>query len=715
MYSVVAGMAIGAALLAASLQLLVARRDPQASASTWVGLAALFLAISELLTVVYSTTTDFETFRWAYAATLLTYRPFWICWLLFVHVYTNLQSRRALVIALVLEGIRAAALLSWWKTPYFIDLQGIERVDLGWVGVVSRPVGPVVGPWMLQLVAPLLTIGFTGWGLGRLVRDRRWLDAAVFGIVIAVGGVAVLGGVVGDLAGQTIGVMVAELGFLAPVLLMSWMLTAGLAESSAMRRRIASSEARLRSILDGMGDAVLATDPDGRIAGVNPVATSLVESAAAPLVGKRVQEVFGAAVSPLRPGRPQRVEVVLDGTRKDLLVTRTKLPEDAGEVWVLRDVTETVRLERQTQDRNRMESLGRIAGGVAHDFNNVLTGILGSAEILDEPGNPDEVREEAQLIVQGVHRAADLTRRLLAFGRRGPAAREPVVIDALVGEVASILRRTLPPTVELVVRRGASGAIVLGEASSLQAAFLNLGVNASDAMPRGGRIELITQREDDGVRIDVVDEGSGIPAELQERIFDPFFTTKDVGKGTGLGLAMVYGTATAHGGRLQVQSTPGHGATFTTWLPLAPDQTRAASTPASADDGPGRALHVLVVDDEASPRQAAVRALTNAGHRVLDASDITQAIEQVVEHPDLDVVVLDVRMPDVVGAEGFEAIRRIREGLGVLLVSGYPGDSAVRSALAREHTGFLAKPFGGAQLVAAVREVSEREVVVATT
>jgi signal transduction histidine kinase len=372
----------------------------------------------------------------------------------------------------------------------------------------------------------------------------------------------------------------------------------------------------------------------------------------------------------------------------------------------------------------KLEAIGQLAGGVAHDFNNLLTGILAHAEILAEAAPPgSDTHESAAIIGDAAARAAELTKQLLGFARRGKLVVAPVDTHAALHEAARLLRRTLDKRIRVVERLGAASSVVFGDAGQLQQALLNLAVNARDAMPEGGELVFSTAVVDvdadfcarhpgatpgPHVAIAVEDTGHGIPPELQSRVFEPFFTTKDPGRGTGMGLAMVYGIARNHGGVVSLDSEPGRGARFTLWLPLAAQQ--AAPAPPAPRAGCGRASgRVLVVDDDEVPRAAAARILRGLGYDVVAAASGAEAVRWFSEHhARCDAVLLDLSMPGMDGGACFRALRAIDPGVRVVLTSGYGRDGRAQELLDAGVVAFAPKPFQAGDLAEALALATSR-------
>ncbi len=392
---------------------------------------------------------------------------------------------------------------------------------------------------------------------------------------------------------------------------------------------------------------------------------------------------------------------------------------------VAEDVTERRQLEARLRQTQKMESVGLLAGGVAHDFNNWLTVIAGNSDaLLSELADHDPLRELVQEIRQAGERAATLTRQLLAFSRQ--QVMEPRVIDlgAVVTDTERMLRRLLGEQVTLVTSVAPGLSCVVADAGLMGQVLLNLSLNARDAMPSGGRLSIdlgdVTLDDEHArvnpgvkpgryVRITVTDSGVGMSPEVRARLFEPFFTTKGPGKGTGLGLAVVHGIVTQSGGHIEVRSELDAGATFELFLPAVEARApveRAALAPRSLSGHES----VLLVEDEDTVRRVAYRALVARGYDVLQANGAEEAMELLdARGGTVDALVTDVVMPRVGGRELAEMVTRRCPTVRVLFTSGYAADAMVRHGVFQAEVAFLQKPYTSQSLVAKVREVLDRD------
>jgi PAS domain S-box-containing protein len=379
--------------------------------------------------------------------------------------------------------------------------------------------------------------------------------------------------------------------------------------------------------------------------------------------------------------------------------------------------------EEQLHQAQKMEAIGRLAGGVAHDFNNVLTVISGYATMLTRKleGNTT-LHHEAEEIQEAVERAATLTRQLLALSRKQPLNPRVLNLNSIIGGIEKMLRRLIGEDVEMRIELDPAAGRVRADASQIEQGIINLAINARDAMPQGGKLTIktahVTQEKagpmGDGdlppgqyTAIIVSDTGVGMTAEVKSHLFEPFFTTKPSGKGTGLGLATCYGIVKQSGGYIHVDAEPNRGATFKIYLPVISEAVEdAALPPAFAVVHSGKET-VLIVEDEDSVREFTARLLRDAGYASLEASNGVEAL-RLIENPSgrgIDVMVTDVIMPQMGGKELAERVQQIRPNMRILFTSGYTGEMLDNSGVAQSGAAFLPKPFSATQLTQKIREV----------
>ena len=398
-----------------------------------------------------------------------------------------------------------------------------------------------------------------------------------------------------------------------------------------------------------------------------------------------------------------------------LMEVRVSSYLEAGEpitVVVMRDVTAEREAEARVRHKEKLEAIGRLAGGVAHDFNNILAAILSSAELVSTRAPADPVTQEAlSTISEATRHARDLVRQILAFGRRDVPGRRPLEPGKVVAEALTLARVGIASTVGLEIRIAAIAGTVIAEPTELQQVVLNLTANARDAVGASGRIEVSLDEVPDAecppdaprrcVRLRVRDDGVGIDAVTRARLFEPYVTTRAERGGHGLGLAVVHGIVTSLGGVIRVGSEPGHGATFDVYLPLTVEAVPPAPSPVQASGG---AEHVLLVEDEPLVRGAVTRLLGALGYRVTTAKDGVEALELVKASPGaFALVISDITMPRMQGDALARALRGLTPPVPVILLSGYSDGLDEEQAVHLGAVALLAKPIDRASLAAAMR------------
>jgi two-component system cell cycle sensor histidine kinase/response regulator CckA len=498
-------------------------------------------------------------------------------------------------------------------------------------------------------------------------------------------------------------------------------------------------EVQSRLFLELAPDAMVIVDREGRIVLVNARTEELFGYGRAELLGQPVEKLvpdrFRAGHAAHRTSysadpkvRAMGAGLDLYGQRKDgvqfpVEISLSPLETEEGALVsaAIRDITERVQLEVRLRQSQKMEAIGQLAGGVAHDFNNLLTVILGFAELLASRATLEqEAREEVGEIRSAAERAAVLTRQLLAFSRK--QVLEPVVVrvNDLVANLEKMLRRVIAEDVALVTRLDPSAGNVRVDPGQLEQVILNLAINARDAMPRGGKLTIETSNADldDAyaqrhvtvqpgryVMVAVSDTGVGMDAAMQARLFEPFFTTKEKGKGTGLGLATVYGIVKQSGGYIWVYSEPGKGTAFKVYLPRV-GEAPALPEPHVPTVAPPRGTEtILLVEDEQAVRTLSRRVLEARGYRVLEAGNGAKALEVARGSTGpIHLILTDLVMPDMTGTELASRLLSLRPGVRVLYMSGYTDDSVVRNGLLEQGRLFLQKPFTPETLARKVRE-----------
>ncbi len=412
---------------------------------------------------------------------------------------------------------------------------------------------------------------------------------------------------------------------------------------------------------------------------------------------------------------------------EELLRTRAELEErvlartaELSQEIAERKLTEEALRKSQDQLRqaHKMEAVGVLAGGVAHDFNNLLTVINGYvAALISDGGTSPTMRDDLAQISKAAEQAATLTRQLLAFSRRQVLKPEVLDLNVIISDLGKMLRRLIGEDIQLRVRLCARPALVKADPGQIEQVILNLVVNARDAMEHGGQITIESSHVDvtesargvvrSSVILSVGDTGLGMDEETRARIFEPFFTTKERGRGTGLGLATVYGIVQQSGGTISVSSEPGFGSVFKVYLP-ATQEVASVQPPAADSEFPaGRSISVLLVEDEELVRSVARRVLEQHGMRVVEADCPAKALAIFRERPDeFEVVVSDVVMPGMNGPAMVEELLLIKPALKVLFMSGYTNNALVHQAVVERGFVFLQKPFAPKELVLRVRELA---------
>lgn len=503
------------------------------------------------------------------------------------------------------------------------------------------------------------------------------------------------------------------------------------------RQRVREREELFRLIGENAADMIAVVDADGRRLYSSPSYKKLLGYSDEELQQTTFYEhihpddcalVASATNEARQSGIGRRVEYRI--RRKDdswLVVESTaSLVQNQGSagkkmVIVNRDITERKQLEEQLYLSQKLEAIGRLSGGVAHDFNNLLGVIIGYSEALQKQmGAEHPFREAIEEIQNAGNRAATLTQQLLAFSRK--QVLEPKVIDLnmVVSEVQKMLRRLIGEDIALKISLHEHLGMVKADRGQIDQVILNLAVNARDAMPKGGKLIIETRNaeltEADANRyryvipgsyvlLKVTDTGCGMDAELQSHIFEPFFTTKEQGKGTGLGLATVYGVIKQSGGYIWVESEVGRGATFKVYLPRV-EEVREVVPERTAFGRPQRSRTILLVEDEHSLRKLTRNTLQEAGHTVLEACDASEALD-VAKRTDsrIDLLLTDVVMPGMSGRVLADELATLRPGIKVIYMSGYTDGDVATHGVLQSGISFLRKPFTGDALIGRVDEI----------
>jgi PAS domain S-box-containing protein len=496
------------------------------------------------------------------------------------------------------------------------------------------------------------------------------------------------------------------------------------AATHAINQRIFETSLDLILVVDRIGNFIRVSPSSFTILGFRP--EEMIGRSAADFLFHEDLESTRDEMRLARRGRLMRNfecrYVHRDGRNVALTWTGVWSEPEQQHFFIGRDMTERMHLEQQLRQSQKMEAIGQLTGGVAHDFNNILTVIISAIEVLSDAvaGDP-RLAAIAQSIDEAAERGAQLTQRMLAFARKQPLQARTIDLNDIVTRATDVLRRTLGEDIAVTAATSADLWRAHADPHQIEDAILNLSVNARDAMPRGGKLVLETanahldeeyaaQNDEvtpgDYVAVIVTDSGTGMPPEVVERAFDPFFTTKDVGKGTGLGLSMVYGFMKQSRGHVKIYSELGHGTSIKLYLPRATD---AASTAASAAQ-PAAPAHpvgretILVVEDDPAVRTVAVNILKSLGYDVQQAEDGARALALLAAPSRIDLLFTDMIMPNgLAGHELFQKARETRPALKVLFTSGY-SEQFIRGRGDGEQAGpLLGKPYRKQSLAAAVR------------
>jgi PAS domain S-box-containing protein len=511
-------------------------------------------------------------------------------------------------------------------------------------------------------------------------------------------------------------------------------------ERKRAEARLRESEEKYRSIFENALEGIFQRTPEGRLLAVNP-ALARMHGYASP------EEMMTDVVDTSRKrlfvdreaGRRYRTLLEEHGFVRSFEAEQYR--KDGSKFWlsfnsrvvkdadghalyyegIVEDITERKKLEDQLRQAQKMEAIGTLAGGVAHDFNNILTVISGFASLIQMNTKTDDPsRPFVDQVLASSEKAANLVQSLLAFGRKQRMQFQPHDLNDLVRTTGKLLRRLLPEDIELTLTLTDQKAVAVADVTQIDQVLMNLTTNARDAMPKGGSFTIETNIVSDAsieteedvrpgqyVMLSASDTGVGMDETTARRIFDPFFTTKEVGKGTGLGLSSVYGIVKQHQGHITVTSSPNRGATFSVYLPLARMDEHDAVP--SRDEIVRGGETILIAEDDSDVRKLTAQILQSYGYKTMQAADGEEAIGMFNANRDrVDLIILDVVMPRKNGKEVFDEIRGTRPDVKVLFVSGYTGDVMIDKGVESETVDFIPKPVSVNKLLRKVREVLDR-------
>jgi two-component system cell cycle sensor histidine kinase/response regulator CckA len=490
------------------------------------------------------------------------------------------------------------------------------------------------------------------------------------------------------------------------------------------------AEEAYRELFENAQDGVFTLALDGSLTSLNKAGERFIGHTRDHLVGRRIEELVAAtdrsrvaaACSTVRSegqaapfvveltnaaGQPTKVEVQLRAI--------TREGQAAGMHGVARDLTERERLEAELRQAHKLEAIGHLAGGVAHDFNNLLMVIQGYSEMLLTQVQEDATRRDLREIHEAARRGSDLTRQLLAFGRKQVLRVTPLDLNQVVVDTSQMLTRLIGENITLRIQPHEEFCAIEADQGQLEQVLMNLAVNARDAMSRGGTLTLTVGRQrlsarlhalpaGDYVTLAVRDTGCGMDEAILDRAFEPFFTTKAPGKGSGLGLSTVYGVVKQLGGDIAVESTPLQGTVFTVYLPATHKLPETCGDLSQAGLAEGSHETVLLVEDEAPVRHLLSSVLKRHGYRVIECSSPREALTTAARHDGpLDLVLTDVIMPEMSGPEMVALLKNVRPEPAVLYVSGYATDALVTDRVLPHAVALVHKPVSARQLLEAVR------------
>ncbi|MBE9541343.1 MAG: PAS domain S-box protein, partial [Proteobacteria bacterium] len=508
-------------------------------------------------------------------------------------------------------------------------------------------------------------------------------------------------------------------------------------ERKRAEEELRDSEERLKTILDSIQAGIVCINAETHtIVDANPTAIKMIGAPKEQIIGHVCHKYICPAekgkcpITDLRQeiDNSERILLTANGNEVPILKTVTPILL-SGQAHLLDsfiDITEKKKLEAQLQQAQKMEAVGTLAGGIAHDFNNMLQAIFGYTQILlmgKEPSNPDYEKLEA--IIKSAQRASDLTKRLLIFSRKVESKLRPMDLNNEIEQVSQMLERTIPKMINIELHLSEDIKIINADPAQIEQIMMNLGVNARDAMPNGGRLIFETEnvildeeyckthlgsKPGQYVKLSISDTGHGMDKETLRHIFEPFYTTKDTGKGTGLGLAMVYGIVKSHGGYIMCYSEPDEGTIFKIYFPIIEKEAERVESKEEKVPIKGGNETILLVDDEEAIRELCKDILARFGYTVLIASDGETALEIYREKKEeINLVILDIIMPGMGGRKCLEELLKMNPKSRIIIASGYSINGPAKEVLEAGAKGFISKPYDMRGMLQTVRKILDED------
>ena len=506
-----------------------------------------------------------------------------------------------------------------------------------------------------------------------------------------------------------------------------------------MEQRLKESEAKYRLIVENQNDLVVKFDPEGHLLFVTPSYCETFGRKESEFIGKkfmpliheddrkRVAESIASLKNPPHTTYHESRAMTVKGWRWFGWSIRAVLDEQSAlmeNISVGRDVTEMKQLEERLRQAQKMEAIGTLAGGIAHNFNNILSSILGFTELsLDEVEKGSGLHDNLNEVFMAGIRARDQVRQILTFSRQSDQKTAPMDMGTVIKEATALLRASIPTTVQMETEIPEKNFIIEGNTTQIHQVIINLCTNAAQAMEKaGGRLAVILERVELEVNdnaagatsgkyvlLTVSDTGCGMAPDVMERIFDPYFTTRKTGKGSGMGLALVHGIVTSHNGHMDVESSEGKGTVFRLYLPLL-DQPEGNSKSLNGNEPPVGHEHILVVDDEPQIVSFQKQVLEGLGYRVKAETDSMAALAAFRSAPGtFDALVTDMTMPGMTGEGLARELRKIRPDIPIILCTGYSASISEEKAMKKGINAFLLKPVNRGDLAVTLRKVLERQ------